>query len=136
MLIRLLVFGLLVLGPCSGSFRVKQVMQAPSQRAQDVYSLAADRNGYFIVAGSNVNGGFVSKLDPNGNVVFNFANSGLFPAGAVVDDNGDVYWFGSEGAPGFHSRSPRRYWIFLSQGRVYRVSLLSFMAQTARSFGL
>lgn len=101
MLIRILVFGLVAVGTCSGTFRVKQVMQVPLRRAQDINSLTADRNGNLIVTGSSVDGGFICKLDPTGNVVFSFANFGAFPAGAAVDRNGDVYWFGTGGSSGF-----------------------------------
>jgi uncharacterized protein (TIGR03437 family) len=101
MLIRTFLFALTAVGTCSGSFHVKQVMQVPLRRAQDINSLTADRNGNFIVTGSNVDGGFISKLDPTGNPVFTFANFGAFPAGTAADRNGDVYWFGSGGAPGF-----------------------------------
>jgi hypothetical protein len=101
MLIRLLVLGIVALASCSGSFRVKRVIQVPLRRAQHINFLTADRNGDLIVTGTNVDGGFICKLGPTGNVVFTFANFWSFPAGAAVDRNGDVYWFGSGGAPGF-----------------------------------
>jgi uncharacterized protein (TIGR03437 family) len=99
--IRILSLGLVVVGVCSASFRVKQILQVPLRRAQAVTSLAADLNGNLIVTGTNVDGGFIRKLDPNGNVVFTYANFGAFPAGAVAAPSGDIYWFGSGGAPGF-----------------------------------
>jgi hypothetical protein len=49
----------------------------------------------------NVQGGFVSKLDSAGKEIFRFANFGSFPAGTAVDANGDIYWIGTGGAPGF-----------------------------------
>src|SRR5260370_15579520 len=70
-------------------------------RAQSINSLAADRNGNLVVTGMNVQGGFVSKLDPLGAIIFSFANFGAFPAGAAVDANGDIYWIGTGGAPDF-----------------------------------
>jgi hypothetical protein len=77
------VLGIVALTSCSGSFRVKRVMQVPLRGAQDINFLTADR---------------------------------------------------AEG-PASPFRSPRRSFIFLSQGRVCRVSLLSFRAWTARSLG-
>ena len=95
--IRILSLGLALVGTCCASFRVNQILQVPLLRAQAVSSVAADRNGNLIVTGTNVDGGFVSKFDPNGNVVFTFANFGAFPSGAVPDNNGDIYWFGAGG---------------------------------------
>jgi len=95
---------LFALANCSvglSAFRVEQIIQLPLQRAQSINSLAADRNGNLVVTGINVQGGFVSKLDPLGTVFFSFANFGTFPAGAAVDANGDIYWIGTGGAPGF-----------------------------------
>jgi uncharacterized protein (TIGR03437 family) len=99
--IRILSLALIFGGACSASFRVGQILQVPLQRAQAVSSLATDGNGNFIVTGINVDGGFICKLDPNGNVIFKFANFGAFPAGAVADPRGDIYWFGSGGGTGF-----------------------------------
>ena len=95
--IRNLSLGLALIGACCASFRVNQILQVPLLRAQAVSSLAVDRNGNLIVTGANVDGGFVSKLDPKGNVVFTFANFRAFPSGAVPDANGDIYWFGAGG---------------------------------------
>jgi hypothetical protein len=99
MFIRALLF---VLASCTvglSAFRVEQIIQIP--RAQSINSLAADRNGNLVVTGMNVQGGFVSKLDPLGTMIFSFANFGAFPAGAAVDANGDIYWIGTGGAPDF-----------------------------------
>src|SRR4051812_32266889 len=93
----LIVAALAMCHIASGALRVEQILQVPSDRAQTVTSLAVDRQGGLIVTGSNVQGGFVSKLDSRGNLVFTFANFGCFPAGAAVDANGDVYWVGSAG---------------------------------------
>jgi uncharacterized protein (TIGR03437 family) len=81
----------------SGALRVEQILQVPSDRAQTVTSFAVDRQGNPIVTGSNVQGGFVSKLDPRGNLVFTFANFGSFPTAAAADAKGDIYWVGSAG---------------------------------------
>ncbi len=83
---------------CAASFGVKQIMQVPLQPARTIDSLTADDKGNLIVTGID---GFIYKLDPTGNVVFTFANFGSFPAGAAVDGNGDIYWFGAGGARGF-----------------------------------
>ena len=83
------------------SFYVQQLIQVPLQPAQSINSLTVDAGGNMIVTGSNGKGGFLSKLDPGGNLIFNFVNFGAFPAGAAVDTNGDVYWIGTGGAPGF-----------------------------------
>ena len=94
----------LALATCSiglGAFQVEHIMQVPLQRAQSINSLTVDGKGNLILTGSNDQGGFVSKLDPLGNVVFRFANFGAYPAGAAVDTNNDIYWFGTAGAPGF-----------------------------------
>ena len=95
---------LAVLASCtigSSAFLVEQIIQVPLQPAQSINSLTADRNGNLVVTGMNVQGGFVSKLDPLGTVIFSFVNFGTFPAGAAVDANGDIYWIGTGGAPGF-----------------------------------
>jgi uncharacterized protein (TIGR03437 family) len=101
MRIRILGPALVFAGACPASLRVEQVLQVPLRRAQAVRSLSTDRNGNFIVTGTNVDGGFIYKLDSNGNVIFTFSSSGAFPAGAVADPTGDVYWFGSGGGTGF-----------------------------------
>ena len=101
MLIRTL---LLAISACSigyGAFHVDRLLQVPLQRAQTVGSLTVDGKGNPIVTGFNLSGGFVSKLDPLGNVIFSFSNQGAYAAGAAADANNDVYWFGSGGAPGF-----------------------------------
>jgi hypothetical protein len=72
-------------------------MQVPLLRAQNINSLTTDREGNLIVTGTNVDGGFISKLDASGRVVFTFANFGSYPAGAVADPDGDIYWFGAAG---------------------------------------
>src|SRR5260370_31908371 len=84
-------------------------------RAQSINSLAADRNGNLVVTGMNVQGGFVSKLDPLGAIIFSFANFGAFPAG--VPSMQMATFIGS--APGARptsplSRSRKRYCPFLS----------------------
>ena len=101
MFVRALLFAL---GSCSvgsSAFLVEQIIQVPLQPAQSINSLTADRNGNLVVTGMNVQGGFVSKLDPLGTGIFIFVNFGTFPAGAAVDANGDIYWIGTGGAPGF-----------------------------------
>ena len=101
MIILALILALAASSAGFGALRVEQIIQVPSQRAQSINSLTTDGKGNLIVTGSNVQGGIVSKLDPSGNVVFTFANFGAYPAGAAVDSNGDIYWIGTGGAPGF-----------------------------------
>jgi uncharacterized protein (TIGR03437 family) len=101
----MLMRGLLVLfftwsvGWCA--LQVNQIIQIPLQSAQSINSLTTDRDGNLIVTGTNGRGGFVTKLDSAGNEIFRFTNFGSFPAGTAVDANGDIYWIGTGGAPGF-----------------------------------
>lgn len=85
----------------AAGFRVQQLIGLPLQPAQSVNSLTTDAAGNMIVTGSNGVGGFITKLDPAGSVIFRFVNFGAFPAGAAVDANGNVYWIGAGGGPGF-----------------------------------
>ena len=89
MIIRILLLALAACGAGIGALRIEQLMQAPVQRAQRIGSLTVDSQGNLIVTGSNVQGGFVSKLDPSGNVVFTFSVFGAYPAATAVDTNGD-----------------------------------------------
>jgi uncharacterized protein (TIGR03437 family) len=84
-----------------GAFRAEQLTHVPLQRGQTLNSLTADQSGNLIVTGQNVQGGFICKLDLSGNVVFYYPNFGAFPAAAAVDNDGDVYWIGTGGGPGF-----------------------------------
>jgi hypothetical protein len=134
--IRMLSLGLALTVTCHASFRVNQILQVPLLRAQAVNSLATDLNGNLIVTGTNVNGGFVSKLDPNGNVVFTFANSGAFPSGALPDTNGDIYWFGAGGGTAPPFPFTKSILGSHSRARTRQVSWSSFTAVTAQSPGL
>jgi uncharacterized protein (TIGR03437 family) len=101
MFVRAVLFVLTTCSACVGAFRVEQIIQVPLQRGQSVNALAADHDGNLIVTGSNVQGGFISKLDSLGTVILSFANFGAYSTGAAVAMNGDIYWIGSGGAPGF-----------------------------------
>jgi uncharacterized protein (TIGR03437 family) len=103
MLFQAVLFAFVMCGAAFGTpgFYVQQLIQVPLQPAQSINSLTMDAGGNMIVTGSNGKGGFVSKLDPSGNPVFSLVNFGAYPAGAAVDTNGDVYWIGRGGAPGF-----------------------------------
>ena len=83
-----------------GALRVDQIVQVPLTTQQTVQSIRADSTGNLIVTGFGF-GGFISKLDPGGNVTFSFSNFGAYGNAAIADSNGDVYWIGSGGGPGF-----------------------------------
>ena len=85
-----------------------------------------------IVTGTGVQGGFITKLDPVGNVVFSFANFGAYPATAAVDSNGDIYWIGSGDIPEVRRISGEdpaagRDWMGFRANGDYTVSGLSEM---------
>ena len=101
MLIRAVFFSLSTLSAGWCALQVNQLIQIPLQRAQSINSLTADRDGNLIVTGMNVQGGFIAKLDSIGNEIFSFANFGSFPTGSAVDADGDIYWIGTGGVPGF-----------------------------------
>jgi hypothetical protein len=100
MLIRAALFSFFTSGISWCTFQVNQIIQIPL-RAPDINSLSTDRDGNLIVTGMNAQGGFLSKLGSSGNGIFTFANFGSYPAGAAVDANGDIYWIGTGGVPGF-----------------------------------
>jgi uncharacterized protein (TIGR03437 family) len=105
MLTRAFVFALALgtsaYGAVAAEFQAQRLIGLPLQRGQSVNSLTTDAAGNMIVTGSNGQGGFIMKLGPAGNVIFSFVNLGAFPAAAAVDANGDVYWIGTGGSPGF-----------------------------------
>jgi uncharacterized protein (TIGR03437 family) len=83
-----------------GALRVDHIIQVPLTTQQTLSSISTDSAGNLIVTGFGA-GGFVTKLDPAGNIIFKFSNFGAYGAAAVSDGNNDVYWVGSGGAPGF-----------------------------------
>ena len=94
----------------SGALRVEQILQVPSDWAQSITSLAVDRQGNLIVTGSNLQGGFVSKLDPTGSTLLYSTYLGgqadsTNATGIAVSVSGEAYITGTTNSTSFPVRN-------------------------------
>jgi uncharacterized protein (TIGR03437 family) len=95
------VFAVLALAQTNNELQVRSLQQIPAQPQQTITAVTADSSGNVIATGLNGLGGFISKLDRSGNLVFTLSERGVYGSGVAAGADGDVYWIGSAGAPDF-----------------------------------
>ncbi|HEY4086627.1 MAG TPA: IPT/TIG domain-containing protein [Bryobacteraceae bacterium] len=89
------VFAVLAAGSGNNELQVRGLQQIPAQPQQTITAVTVDSNGNVIATGQNSLGGFISKLDSSGNLVFTLSEVGASGSGVAADANGDVYWIGA-----------------------------------------